>query len=45
MKALLDFVKSPAGRKVLVLVVASALAAGASALGLPADVIKELCAE
>lgn len=28
MKALLDFVKSPAGRKVLVLVVASALAAG-----------------
>jgi hypothetical protein len=45
MKALLDLLKTPAVRKALIVVVASALVAGAAALGLPSDAVKDLCTE
>jgi hypothetical protein len=45
MKALLEALKNPAVRKVLIVVVASALVAGATALGLPSDVLTDFCTE
>jgi hypothetical protein len=43
METLRKLLANPAARRVLVLVVASALAAGATALGLPSDIVQELC--
>lgn len=45
MKALLEALKNPAVRRAVIVVVASALVAGAAALGLPSDAVKDLCTE